>query len=76
MCRVGDPEGRRPGGAHSDPEALFRNLDAILERQLEELLALSTDALVEGRYQKFRNMGRLGQEFLDQAPKGQTEGVP
>src|SRR5207253_7804204 len=29
-----------PGGAQSDPEALFKSLDRVLERQLEELVAL------------------------------------
>jgi acetyl-CoA carboxylase carboxyl transferase subunit alpha len=56
-----------PGGAHSNHEALFRSLDLTLERQLGELLAMSGDALVEGRYRKFRNMGRLGHEFSEMA---------
>jgi acetyl-CoA carboxylase carboxyl transferase subunit alpha len=56
-----------PGGAHVAPEALYRSLDAVLSRQLRELGALSAAALVDGRYQKFRQMGRLGREFLDQA---------
>jgi acetyl-CoA carboxylase carboxyl transferase subunit alpha len=55
------------GGAHADHELTFRNLDAVLERQLRELRALSPQALAAGRYDKFRNMGRLGREFLDQA---------
>ena len=54
-----------PGGAHADPEALFRSLDAVLEAQLRELSALSPDDLVEARYRKFRDMGRLGREFTD-----------
>jgi len=56
-----------PGGAHSDHEALFRGLDAVLERQLAELRTLDGPALLSGRYEKFRRMGRLGQEFLDPA---------
>ena len=55
------------GGAHADHELTFRNLDAVLERQLRELRALSPQALAASRYDKFRNMGRLGREFLDQA---------
>jgi acetyl-CoA carboxylase carboxyl transferase subunit alpha len=56
-----------PGGAHVDHESQFRTLDAVLETQLRELLALSPEALAEARHRKFRCMGRLGQEFLDQA---------
>ncbi len=54
-----------PGGAHADPEVLYRNLDAVLERQLDELRALSVETLVEQRYQRFRRMGRLGLEFTE-----------
>ncbi|HEY6105109.1 MAG TPA: acetyl-CoA carboxylase carboxyltransferase subunit alpha [Anaeromyxobacteraceae bacterium] len=53
------------GGAHTDPAALFRSLDAVLEAQLRELSALAPADLVEARYRKFRDMGRLGREFTD-----------
>jgi acetyl-CoA carboxylase carboxyl transferase subunit alpha len=53
-----------PGGAHSDWDAMFRGVDAVLTRQLAELLALPIDALMAARYDKFRNMGRLGREFV------------
>jgi acetyl-CoA carboxylase carboxyl transferase subunit alpha len=56
-----------PGGAHADPEAQFRALDAVLEVQLRDLSALPAEELVEARYRKFRDMGRLGVEFTDQA---------
>jgi len=56
-----------PGGAHANPEAMFKTLEALLERQLKELCALSPKALIEARYQKFRNMGRLGREFEEEA---------
>jgi len=55
-----------PGGAHADPEALFRSVDAVLSAQLRELCAVDRDTLAEARYQKFRNMGRLGREFTDE----------
>jgi len=55
------------GGAHTDHEQTFKNLDPVLERQLRELGALSPEALVGARYDKFRAMGRLGREFLDVA---------
>jgi acetyl-CoA carboxylase carboxyl transferase subunit alpha len=55
------------GGAHVDHEALFVSLDRMLERQLGELREVKSEALVEARYKKFRNMGRLGQEFVSRA---------
>ena len=54
-----------PGGAHSDWDAIFRSLDAVLSRQLAELSALSADALVTARYDKFRAIGSLGREFVN-----------
>ncbi len=57
-----------PGGAHVNHEQTFRSVDAVLERQLKELSALSPKQLIEDRYQKFRNMGRLGKEFEEAAP--------
>jgi acetyl-CoA carboxylase carboxyl transferase subunit alpha len=53
------------GGAHVDHETLFKSLDAILDAQLRELVAVPAEALREGRYQKFRNMGRLGHDFME-----------
>jgi acetyl-CoA carboxylase carboxyl transferase subunit alpha len=55
-----------PGGAHSDPEALFRTVDAVLTVQLRELCAVDRETLPDLRYEKFRNMGRLGHEFTDE----------
>jgi acetyl-CoA carboxylase carboxyl transferase subunit alpha len=57
-----------PGGAHTDPESLFKSLDSVLSAQLQELGKLSNAELMERRYQKFRAMGRLGREFLDESP--------
>jgi acetyl-CoA carboxylase carboxyl transferase subunit alpha len=57
-----------PGGAHTDWDAQFRAMDALLERQLGELAPLSMDELVEARFDKFRAMGRLGREFTTAAP--------
>ena len=56
-----------PGGAHTDHDALFKTLDTVLDAQLRELTALSPEALAEARYRKFRNMGRLGHEFMERA---------
>jgi acetyl-CoA carboxylase carboxyl transferase subunit alpha len=53
------------GGAHANPDELFKTLGDLLDVQLRELADKDERALAEGRYQKFRNMGRLDQEFLE-----------
>ncbi len=55
-----------PGGAHNDPAAAAEMLDAALARTLAELRGRPADALLAGRYDKFRAMGRLGIDFIDQ----------
>ena len=57
-----------PGGAHVNHEQIFRSVDDVLKRQLAELSTLSPQELIEDRYQKFRNMGRLGKEFEEATP--------
>jgi acetyl-CoA carboxylase carboxyl transferase subunit alpha len=54
------------GGAHVDHDVMFRTLDVVVEALLKELSALSTPDLLAGRYEKFRNMGRLGQDFHEE----------
>ncbi len=54
-----------PGGAHVNHEQLFRSVDGVLWRQLQELLKTPAAELIEARYRKFRAMGRLGREFLE-----------
>jgi acetyl-CoA carboxylase carboxyl transferase subunit alpha len=56
------------GGAHVNHDELFQTVDEVFSRQLGELGALSPDHLLEQRYRKFRNMGRLGNEFEEVAP--------
>jgi len=55
------------GGAHTDHDAAARALDTALTRALAEVSALDTQARLDKRYDKFRNMGRLGFEFVDEA---------
>ena len=59
-----------PGGAHADHDALMREVDRVLESQLGELRKLSAQDLLARRYDKFRAMGRLGREFLEEAAPG------
>lgn len=54
------------GGAHSDPAAAARLVDAALHQTLVEVAALDSATRLARRYEKFRSMGRLGSEFLDE----------
>ena len=54
------------GGAHIDPAAAARMVDDVLERVLTEVSALDSTTRLEQRYDKFRNMGRVGIEFVDE----------
>jgi acetyl-CoA carboxylase carboxyl transferase subunit alpha len=53
------------GGAHVDPSGAASLLDGSLERALAELRGEPIERCVERRYEKFRQMGRLGQAFLE-----------
>src|SRR3954463_3270571 len=53
------------GGAHTDPGAAAAAVDAALRKSLAEVTALTSDARLEARYSKFRNMGRLGIDFAE-----------
>jgi acetyl-CoA carboxylase carboxyl transferase subunit alpha len=54
------------GGAHTDPAAAARIVDRVLERVLGEVTALDRETRLAQRYDKFRNMGRLGVDFVDE----------
>jgi len=56
------------GGAHVNHEAIFKSVDEVLWRQLQELRKVPRERLPEERYRKFRGMGRLGREFTEAAP--------
>jgi acetyl-CoA carboxylase carboxyl transferase subunit alpha len=53
------------GGAHTDPAAAALMVDGVLSRVLSEVKALNGEARLALRYDKFRNMGRLGTDFVD-----------
>ena len=55
------------GGAHTHPDAAARAVDAALTKALAEISALSVQERLDLRYDKFRNMGRLGHEFVEEA---------
>src|SRR6266508_647651 len=54
------------GGAHTNPVAAAASVDEALARSLAEVTALTSDARLEARYVKFRNMGRMGVDFVDE----------
>jgi acetyl-CoA carboxylase carboxyl transferase subunit alpha len=56
------------GGAHLDYDEASQLVDRALARHLAELEQLPDEARLEGRYDKFRSMGRLGQSFADDGP--------
>lgn len=53
------------GGAHTDHDAAARAVDAALSRALADVSALDTQTRLDQRYDKFRSMGRLGFEFVE-----------
>src|SRR5258708_6779282 len=59
------------GGAHRDPRLMGQILQKYLLRSLRALGQLSTEELLEARYQKFRRMG-VFEEML--GPCGETSG--
>ncbi|HSK09368.1 MAG TPA: acetyl-CoA carboxylase carboxyltransferase subunit alpha [Vicinamibacterales bacterium] len=55
-----------PGGAHNNREEAACLLDAAILEALDRSTALGVEERLERRYAKFRNMGRLGIDFVDQ----------
>jgi acetyl-CoA carboxylase carboxyl transferase subunit alpha len=49
------------GGAHKEPDLVAKRIADCLEKQLDELAALTTDDLLERRYQRLLSYG----EFQD-----------
>jgi acetyl-CoA carboxylase carboxyl transferase subunit alpha len=53
------------GGAHNDPDSAAGLLDRAIVGALASVRALPPGARVDARYQKFRDMGRFGVDFVD-----------
>lgn len=47
------------GGAHHDPELMYKNVGQFIKEELDLLKTLSLEALLEKRYQKFRRIGEV-----------------
>jgi acetyl-CoA carboxylase carboxyl transferase subunit alpha len=56
------------GGAHQDPDGASRLVDAALVAALAEGATMSPQVRLERRYEKFRNIGRLGVDFTERTP--------
>jgi len=54
------------GGAPTSPTAAAQFVDAALERTLREVSALDSETRLRRRYVKFRQMGRIGVDFVDE----------
>jgi acetyl-CoA carboxylase carboxyl transferase subunit alpha len=61
------------GGAHLDPAAAAKNLQAALLEHLGRLRTLSVKTLLEQRYQKYRRLGVLEETTAEVAADGPTE---
>jgi acetyl-CoA carboxylase carboxyl transferase subunit alpha len=46
------------GGAHNDPAAAAESLKAAFTRHLDELVKLSPEKLLDGRYDRYRELGQ------------------
>jgi acetyl-CoA carboxylase carboxyl transferase subunit alpha len=53
------------GGAHTDPARAAALVDAVLMRVLTEVSALDSQVRLDRRYDKFRGMGRVGVDFVE-----------
>jgi len=69
------------GGAHRDPKKAAELLKERLVTHLEELTGMTPEELIEQRYRKFRNMGRIIEKAGEEDParentSGSGEGQP
>jgi acetyl-CoA carboxylase carboxyl transferase subunit alpha len=53
------------GGAHNNPDAAAVLLDAAIGEALSSVASLTAEERIARRYEKFRNMGRLGIDFVE-----------
>ncbi len=55
------------GGAHNDPDSAAGLLDRAISGALASVKALAPESRLRARYEKFRQMGRPGIDFVEQA---------
>lgn len=51
------------GGAHFDPQLTFANVKSYILHSWNALQGISSEVLIENRYQKFRKMGKFESQF-------------
>lgn len=57
------------GGAHKDVEKAYKNIERVLEKELTNLLAKSSEELMNERFDKFRVMGNQTISALQDTPE-------
>lgn len=50
------------GGAHRDADAAARNVKRAVRKHLNELMQMTPEALVQQRYERYRNLGLYGED--------------
>jgi acetyl-CoA carboxylase carboxyl transferase subunit alpha len=64
------------GGAHADWPGATALVDQAISRTLAEVSSLDSATRLARRYEKFRNMGRFGVDFIDEAAPASTSPRP
>lgn len=50
------------GGAHKDIEGQAKNIDAVLQETLKQLLQITPEKLIQDRYLKYKKMGKFTEQ--------------
>ena len=50
------------GGAHRDPDAAARNVKRAIRKHLTELILMTSEQLIQQRYERYRNLGIYGED--------------
>ena len=54
------------GGAHTDHQSTARLVDEVLDRVLRAASEVDSETRLRCRYEKFRQMGKFGVDFVDE----------
>ena len=50
------------GGAHRDLDAAARNVKRAIRKHLTELIQMTSEQLIQQRYERYRNLGIYGED--------------
>lgn len=64
------------GGAHRHPETMAEELKGRIKAELDRLGALSSEELLDARYERFRRIGALFGDEPPSAPPAEMEAAP